>query len=1115
MVYTLSDDYYLVIKQIDDSELPAREKYIQLKRLLEISCKEITASESLQFPSFFSRIVFIAQKFNLPKTLEWKLQHIRVQTTFLQQDEKRFVTDAQYAAARSAVLRLWRYVAGMEDSEDDFQEMQSEHKMPEITEKIRVQLLEINREKEILICKSADFIDEEITVCYNVPSVNDQFNETIERLWIGAQLNLVDVRRNEREEYIPSVFILEPDYLIDASAIAECFQDYGRSHLHYFRRKFEQPANTHYILLGNLANFFLDELLYVDKPRELKFQDVFVKSFRHMPFEYASCKEIQSVADFKSFMARAYVQFNNIKRVVLEDMPNSGFELTDCILEPSFYCEKYGFQGRLDLLQVPTGTDDIYRILELKSGKPPYPREDVTKIAPNHEAQILVYRLMIQSVFGSDSRHVYAAILYSSAEKSGENIRLAASYKKLEKELLNIRNLIVATEHDLYTGGIETVAKTFNELFDRSNYDRIPSFFDERLSDFQAVLAKLSDIEKAYFYQYISFISRELYLQKMGDEGYDSSMSTSALWNTSFVDRVEALEVISYLEIEEVDNSGRDMTIRFRRNNIGACVNFREGEICILYPRDSEEESLMTNQILKGNVVEILDEYVILRFRHKQRNRRLFHQYRFWVVEHDRLDHSYNAMYRSLSAFLSADKDKRDLLLGMRRPESSFVDSESTELSIQEKQDKVIDKALSAEDYFLIVGPPGTGKTSIFVRRLIEELYKNPEQNILVMAYTNRAVDELCAAICAAFGENESACEKYIRIGTELSCSETYRHRLLQIISQEVQNRDELLKILGQQRIFVGTQASIVGKPEIFDLKHFDVAIIDEASQILEPQIIGLLPEFDKFIMIGDHKQLSTITLQSEIKSEINNPILHGIGLYDCRESLFERLYRACESNGWTSAYDTLTYHGRMHEEVADFVNHQFYGSQLRVATQRQQDILPYKLYDGGDELEQFVATRRKAFISCYEDKSILGSDKMSLVEAEYVVRLVHTILKLYNKNKLEFDSQKTLGIITPYRNQIALIRQKLQEAGIPDADKIMIDTVERYQGSQRDTIIVSCCFNKFYQLRFFANMNKEGTVDRKLNVALTRAREQLFVLGNDTIMRTNPVYRKFIEAFR
>ncbi|MDR1717491.1 MAG: AAA family ATPase [Prevotella sp.] len=1109
----IQSDYLSEIQQIDSSDLSLRNKYIRLKRVLERGCKDITAGESLQFPSLFSRLVFIGQKYELPKSLEWQLQNIRIKASYLLRNDKNLVSPGQYQQAKEGLENFLLYIEGekqnfnyVEDTVFDFEPVPQD-----LSNKIRVQVLEIDAENELLICQSEILIGQSLKVRYNVSPVNNIFNETIERLWIGAQLNLIDVKVDDAGFYIPKMFVLEPDYLIDASAMAECFQSYGSSYLHYFRRKFEPNVNTHYILLGNLANFFLDELIYAGDADSLPFEEVFMKSFRSMPFEYAACKEISDNAAFKEFMTKARSQFENIKRVVLNDMPANGFDVASCTLEPSFFCEKYGFQGRLDLLQLSNDKTGIDRIIELKSGKPPYPREDVTKIAPNHETQTAVYRLMIQSVFEKDTRHIYPTILYSSAENAGENIRFAAIYQRLEKDIINVRNLIVATEHDLYIGDMQYVEKVFRNLFNLDNYGRVPQFFIDKLAESEKVIDKATPLERAYFYRYISFITRELYLQKTGDEGYNTSMSVSALWNTSFEERQEALDLIANLEIEDIDDSGRDMIIRFKRDK-DDCVNFREGEICILYPRQKSEESVLTNQILKGTVVEISSYHVILRFRYKQRNHDFFSRYKYWAVEHDKLDHSYNTMYKSLFAFLSAPDDKKELLLGLRKPALSALYTLKTDATKEEKQENIIDKALAAEDYFLIVGPPGTGKTSIFARQLIERFSAGKDTNILVMAYTNRAVDELCASICQAFGKSEDECDRYIRIGAELSCGEDYRHRLLQNISHQADSRKELIQTIDRTRIFVGTLASITGKPELFDLKKFNVAIIDEASQILEPQIIGLLPLFDKFIMIGDHKQLSTITLQDENKSKVKETILNDIELSDCRESLFERLFHVCQKQGWAHAYDTLTYHGRMHEDIASLVNASFYDNMLNVATDRQCKPLIYQTYDRSDKLQSLIATKRTAFIPVRQTDNTNNSDKLNKQEADVVISLIKAILEIYRVNNMAFDARKTIGVITPYRNQIALIKHKLEETEIPGLNNIMVDTVERYQGSQRDIIILSFCFNKPYQLRFFSNLNRERTVDRKLNVALTRAREQLFMIGNDYILNQNLIYREIVN---
>jgi DNA replication ATP-dependent helicase Dna2 len=989
---------------------------------------------------------------------------------------------------------------------------------PEI---IQVQLLKIDHDKKLLICFVNNEDDKNCIVRYDISPDNNIFTPSVEQFWEGAKLNLVNSYKDQNGFLIPTYIILEPDYLIDASAIAECFQDYLISPIHYFRNRFEKMENRSYLLLGNLANFFLDELVFAEEVDNVSFENIFLKSFKQSPFEYTSCEDIRSESDFRSFMNRAQQLFNNIKRVVRYDFPKMGININFCTLEPSFFSVKYGFQGRLDLLYTNPITNDT-RIIELKSGRLPYPAFNTSKITLNHKVQTYVYRLMIDSVFYDKRAKVEASILYASGNNPGENIRKANIDGDLEKSILNLRNLIIINEHKIITGELESVESMFKSMLREIETENpVPVFYQHKINRFQNVLTQSSDIERIYFYRFIQFVSRELYHQKTGDMDYETPTGMASLWNSSFDERAEALNVLYDLSILNIDDSANDMTIIFSRpqptredenlsgNNI---VNFREGDICIVYPREDVNDTVLNKQILKGTIVKITPEKVEVRFRYKQKNRHYFEDNQFWAIEHDSLDSSLNSMYKSLFEFISSSKQKRELLLGIKQPKCSAIKQENSDINDISYPENIINQALNAEDYFLIVGPPGTGKTSIFARRLIEEYYKKPDVNIMVIAYTNRAVDELCGAINAAFGYSDGDCDKYIRVGSELSCDSAYQHRLLQRVSEKAADRDSLRKEINDTRIFISTLASITGKMELFSLKQFQIAIIDEASQILEPQIIGLLPLFDKFIMIGDHNQLATIVLQEEEKSRINETQLQEIGITDCRESFFERLLRRCKSQGWTHSFTQLTHQGRMHSEIAAFPTTYFYSENLFPALDWQTG--EWRLSNSNGNLyDKYIATKRTILFSTERKEINNISNKINQSEAEIIAELIESIQRVYNDNNITYDSSK-IGIIAPYRNQIALIRHKLSEARIDDYENIMIDTVERFQGSQRDIIIVSFCINQPGQFRYLCNLNYDGTVDRKLNVALTRARQQLFLVGNAQLLLKHPIYKSLVNFY-
>lgn len=307
-------------------------------------------------------------------------------------------------------------------------------------------------------------------------------------------------------------------------------------------------------------------------------------------------------------------------------------------------------------------------------------------------------------------------------------------------------------------------------------------------------------------------------------------------------------------------------------------------------------------------------------------------------------------------------------------------------------------------------------------------------------------------------------------------------------------------------------------------MKTFDVALIDEATQILEPQLLGLLclrgmtgvDVIRKFVLIGDHKQLPAVVLQSSVQSEIRSERLRAIGLHNLKDSLFERLYRASlqtEEEKRSRVCDMLCRQGRMNVEVADFPNRIFYGGLLQPLGLPHQSGLLTLAPELIDCEFADLLTKRMAFLPSEAEPGV-SSAKINHSEAVLVARLAAAIYRQYLYTS-GFDSLQTLGIITPYRSQIALIRKEIAKLEIPDLKHVLIDTVERFQGSERDVIIYSFCLNRVYQLKFLSNLTNDAgvLVDRKLNVALTRARKQMFIIGVPWLLGLNPIYKELLCA--
>jgi DNA replication ATP-dependent helicase Dna2 len=169
-----------------------------------------------------------------------------------------------------------------------------------------------------------------------------------------------------------------------------------------------------------------------------------------------------------------------------------------------------------------------------------------------------------------------------------------------------------------------------------------------------------------------------------------------------------------------------------------------------------------------------------------------------------------------------------------------------------------------------------------------------------------------------------------------------------------------------------------------------------------------------------------------------------------------------------------------------------------------QIEPLDYKLPKDANELEQKLVKSRRLFIPTAREFKAQNS-KVNAHEAKQIGELIEAFQRIYAENNIPFH-KNSIGVITPYRAQIAQILHVIRERGIDDSF-ITVDTVERYQGGARDIILISLCTNSASQVQNMISLSSDG-VDRKLNVALTRARKHIVVLGNELLLAEAGIYR-------
>lgn len=951
---------------------------------------------------------------------------------------------------------------------------------------------------------------EEVKVCYyfRSQSLMGDWSHLRPLLYKEAQLNVVRPRLYN-EVYYPELLIFNPDYLVDITSICSCFKEHSHSPQLHLLEQLSPTEDSSAILLGSFASQLLDEEVH-SSSNPKSYAESYAQFIRANTFKALT-------ADISTMREKGAAQQSNIHRALTEGLAQrvGRYDPQQVMLEPSFFSEMLGLQGRMDMLQL-----DYKVLLEQKSGKSAYVYgardDDPPRQKEPHYVQVLLYQAILNYNFKIPNREIQSLLLYSKYVNGLIGVSAAPA---LLYEAIFVRNQMAAQAHACCRGGFRQLATLRPEqLRQRSVKDKFwNEYVAPGLHNVLDPIQQATPLEQAYFFRFLSFITLEHTLSKIGNQSKENS-GFATKWHDSLEEKYVAGNIYDQLQLLDPDHehqgSVEQLVFSFSPDRASEMSNFRLGDIVIAYPYPiGSEPDARRTMVFRGSITDITTSLLTIELRAPQSHSRVFlrhdAEHFVWAVEHDFFESSSRSQYAGMHAFLKAPRERRDLLLFQRQPR---VDSTRQLRGHYGAFDDLSLRVRQADDFFLIIGPPGTGKTSYGMLNTLQEQLLEPDTNVLITSFTNRAVDEICSKLV----EQKIP---FVRVGNRHSCTSEYLPYLLDEQLGRMETLDDMRRFIQDTRVFVGTTTSLSSHTALFRLKQFHLAIIDEASQILEPHLMALLSARHneqsailRFVMIGDHKQLPAVVQQSTTESAVGEPILHAIGLKDCRLSLFERLLHRYHDD--PHVVYMLRRQGRMHQDIADFPNRAFYQGLLQVVPLQHQ-LEPLSDMPGHEHgIDRLLMSRRVAFVATPLPNPIV-SDKVNQIEAQMIAA---TAVRIYLMHREEFDVATTLGIIVPYRNQISTVRNAIDAYGYPLLHDITIDTVERYQGSQRDYILYGFTIQRSYQLNFLTNNSFEEdgcTIDRKLNVAMTRARKHLILYGNPELLALNELFARLIAYVR
>ncbi|MBS9524878.1 AAA family ATPase [Litoribacter alkaliphilus] len=489
---------------------------------------------------------------------------------------------------------------------------------------------------------------------------------------------------------------------------------------------------------------------------------------------------------------------------------------------------------------------------------------------------------------------------------------------------------------------------------------------------------------------------------------------------------------------------------------------------------------------------------------------------------------SYKEMQAAMKALQKAEKGRtaelRDILLGHKKPsfssETIFPDPH-----LNSSQIEALQKMADAQDVAIIHGPPGTGKTTTLVGAVEENLKVNSQ--VLVCAPSNAAVDLLVEKLLDRniqvvrlghpariedriiehtldyqiashpsykdlkklkrdAGEFKSVARKYKR---NFGHDERMQRKRMFEAATRLREEASMLEDYILQDVLQSAQVvatTLVGANHtVLKDRSFPVAFIDEAGQGLEPATWIPVLKTRKVVMAGDHCQLPPTVKSFEA------------GEAGFKVTLFEK---TIQRQPEVATMLTLQY--RMPNIIMGFSNDEFYKGRLIA-----ENSIAERTLEDGEPAMLFIDTAGSGFGEQIEKDS---QSKLNADEAHFTLSQLEKTIEKVKPEKVNHH-QWTIGVISPYRAQVAKLKELFEDEGTfpylnAVKENITIDSIDGFQGQERDIIFIS-----------LVRSNSEGEIGfladtRRMNVALTRAKRKLVVVGDSSTIGNHPFYQKFLN---